>query len=129
MFCFYQLERDHMKLGLDYLLLTCSNNTSGQGWTRITTSQEQYQTWLNQKINFEQRFLLYCQGKRLVEDVQSVGTSSSGGPPKVKRSDNTSDNKKKKLGALLNESLSEYAFYFEVFRDLAFMTEDLTSVC
>ena len=104
-----------MTLGLDYLLLTCSNNTSGQGWTRITTSQEQYQTWLNQKINFEQTFLLYCQGKRLVEDVQSVGTSSSGGPLKVKRSDNTSDDKKKKLGALLNESLSEYAFYFEVF--------------
>ncbi len=96
-----------MTLGLDYILLACSNNTPGNGWHRITTSQEQFRTWLNKKNDFENTFSLYCQGKRLVEDVQSVGPSSSRGPPKVKRSDNTSDNEKKKLGALLNDSLGE----------------------
>ena len=98
-----------MTLGLDYLLVACSNNNPGHGWHRMTSSQEEFRTWVNAKINFENTFSLYSQGKRLVEDVQSIQTSSNNAP-KVKKSHNTSDYEKKELGASLNNSLSESAF-------------------
>lgn len=99
-----------MTLGLDYLLVACSNNKPGHGWYRMKTSpQEEFWTWVNGKINFENTFSLYSQGTKLVKDVQSIQSSSKDGP-KIKKSHNTSDNEKKELGNLLNNSLSEFPF-------------------
>lgn len=95
-----------MTLGMDYLLIGCSNHKPGEGWTQLCCSQPEFRGWLNVQVDFERCFAMYHQGQKIVKDVrQSDATARRSA--NTKKSDNASDKEKKKLGHLLNESLSK----------------------
>ena len=91
---------------MDYLLIGCKNHQPGQGWTQLCCSQPEFLGWLNVLVDFERCFTMYHQGQKIVKDAQRIDAAASRSS-KSKKSDNASDKDKKKLGHLLNESLSK----------------------
>ena len=90
---------------MDYLIIACSKNSTGQAWTKVSCSQEPFRNWVNRRLNFEHSFGMFCQGRKLVEEVKEVGPSAKGSQ---KRRENSSDAEKMILGRKLNDSLSEF---------------------
>ena len=95
-----------MTLGMEYLVISCSNQKPGEGWNKICCSQPEFLGWLNVLVDFARCFTMYQQGQKIVKDVQRIDAAASRSS-KSKKSDNASDKDKKKLGHLLNESLSK----------------------
>ena len=102
---------------MDYLIIGCSKNSTGQGWTKTVCSQEPFLKWINRKLNFEQSFGMFAQARKLMEDIQEVGPSSQGSSKK--RRENPSDVDKMNLGRKLNDALGEFLRQRGFFRSSA----------
>ena len=100
-----------MTLGMDFLLIGCSNHQPGQGWTQLCCSQPEFQGWLNVQVDFERCFAMYHRGQKIVKDVRQTDATSRRSST-AKKSDNASDKEKKELGHLLNKSFSHLSSKF-----------------
>ncbi|KAH9808750.1 hypothetical protein DFH28DRAFT_1087283 [Melampsora americana] len=101
----HQLVRDHHVVGLDYYIIACSNNASGDGWCREYTTRDEMSQWLSAKAQFQHIFPLYCQNGSTFEEIKAIANNGNAPMPRAKVSNNQSDIDKKILTMKLNEML------------------------
>ncbi|KAH9810784.1 hypothetical protein DFH28DRAFT_902084 [Melampsora americana] len=99
-----QQASNHQLFGIDYYLIACSNNGSGDGWCREYTTRDELSQWVESKAQLQTIFPLYCQHGSTFTEIQAVVAAN-----KVSKSQNTSNNQsdkdKKDLRAKLNAML------------------------
>ncbi|EGG10270.1 uncharacterized protein MELLADRAFT_94567 [Melampsora larici-populina 98AG31] len=99
-----QLARDHQLFGMDYYIIACSNNNTGEGWCREYTSRDEISQWVKTKAQMQHVFPLYCQHESTIEEIKANAAANSTSA-KSKRPKNQSDMDKAELVGLLNQLL------------------------
>lgn len=99
-----QLARDHQLFGMDYYLIACSNNGSGDGWCHEFTTRDELSQWVEDKAQLQTIFPIYCQHGSTFANIQGVVAAKKLAESQ-KTSNNQSDKDKKELRAKLNAML------------------------